>query len=79
MHDGSLATLEEVVDHYAAGGRTNHANKSRILHRFAITEADRRDLVEFLKSLTDEELLRDPRWSDPWRQASADETRRSRR
>ena len=22
MHDGSIATLEEVVEHYAAGGRT---------------------------------------------------------
>jgi len=28
--------------------------------------SDKRDLVEFLKSLTDEELLHDPRWSDPW-------------
>ena len=24
------------------------------------------DLVEFLKSLTDDEALRDPRWSNPW-------------
>jgi cytochrome c peroxidase len=22
MHDGSVATLDEVLDHYAAGGRT---------------------------------------------------------
>jgi cytochrome c peroxidase len=79
MHDGSLATLEEVIDHYAAGGRMDHPNKSRILRRFALTDGDRRDLVEFLKSLTDEELLRDPRWSDPWPQVSADENRRSKR
>jgi cytochrome c peroxidase len=79
MHDGSLATLEEVIDHYAAGGRMDHPNKSRILRRFALTDVDRRDLVEFLKSLTDEELLRDLRWSDPWPQASADENRRSKR
>jgi cytochrome c peroxidase len=79
MHDGSLTTLEEVIDHYAAGGRMDHANKSRILRRFALTDGDRRDLMEFLKSLTDEELLRDPRWSDPWPQASADEDRRSKR
>jgi cytochrome c peroxidase len=79
MHDGSLATLEEVIDHYASGGRMDHPNKSRILRRFQLTEGDRRDLVEFLKSLTDEALLRDPRWSDPWPQALADETRRSKR
>jgi cytochrome c peroxidase len=67
MHDGSLRTLEEVIDHYAAGGRMDDPNKTRILHPFHLTDGDRRDLVEFLKSLTDEELLHDPRWSDPWR------------
>jgi cytochrome c peroxidase len=66
MHDGSLATLEEVIDHYAAGGRFNPPNKTHILHRFSLTQGDRHDLIEFLKSLTDEELLHDPRWSDPW-------------
>jgi cytochrome c peroxidase len=71
MHDGSLATLEQVVDHYAAGGKMDHPNKSHILRKFPLTDGDRRDLVEFLKSLTDEELLRDPRWSDPWAQANS--------
>lgn len=66
MHDGSMATLEDVIDHYAAGGRMAHANKSRILHPFSMTEAGRHDLIEFLKSLTDDELLHDSRWSDPW-------------
>jgi cytochrome c peroxidase len=65
MHDGSLATLEEVIDHYAAGGKFDHPNKSRILKTFHLTESEKHDLVEFLKSLTDEELLHDPRWSDP--------------
>jgi cytochrome c peroxidase len=66
MHDGSLTTLEEVIDHYAAGGKMDHPNKSRILRPFRLTDGEKRDLVEFLKSLTDEELLHDPRWSDPW-------------
>lgn len=66
MHDGSLATLEDVVDHYAAGGRYDHPNKSRILRPFHLTDGEKRDLVEFLRSLTDEELLHDPRWSNPW-------------
>jgi cytochrome c peroxidase len=66
MHDGSLATLEDVLDHYAAGGKLDHPNKSRVLRPFKLTENDKRDLIEFLKSLTDDELLRDPRWSDPW-------------
>jgi cytochrome c peroxidase len=66
MHDGSLPTLAAVIDHYAAGGKFDHPNKSRILHPFRLTDADKRDLVEFLRSLTDEEMLHDPRWSDPW-------------
>jgi len=69
MHDGSMATLEDVIDHYAAGGRMAHPNKSRILRPFRLTPGERTDLVEFLKSLTDQDVLRDPRWSDPWVQA----------
>lgn len=66
MHDGSIATLEEVLDHYGKGGRMTHANRTPIVRAFSLTPAERSDLIEFLKSLTDEELLHDPRWSDPW-------------
>lgn len=66
MHDGSLATLEEVIQHYAAGGKLDHPNKSHILKRFNLNDSDKRDLVEFLKSLTDEEMLHDRRWGDLW-------------
>jgi cytochrome c peroxidase len=76
MHDGSVATLEEAIDHYAAGGRTiasgpyagigfDNPNKSAPLRGFPLTPADRTDLVAFLTSLTDAELLRDPRFSNP--------------
>lgn len=77
MHDGSIATLEEVVDHYAAGGRTiasgpnagvGHDNplKSSFVPGFTLTDQDRADLVAFLNALTDEEFLHDPRFSNPW-------------
>jgi cytochrome c peroxidase len=71
MHDGSLAGLEEVLDHYASGGRFDHPNRSRTLRPFWLTEGERRDLIEFLESLTDRELLHDGRWSDPWPQAGS--------
>jgi cytochrome c peroxidase len=67
MHDGSIATLAEVIDHYAAGGRAASPNKSEFVRRFEITAGEKTDLIEFLKSLTDEELLKDPQWSDPWK------------
>lgn len=77
MHDGSIATLEEVLDHYAAGGRTlrwgpyagaghDNPNKDPLIGGFKLSSQDRSDLVEFLKSLTDEEVLHDPRFANPW-------------
>ncbi|MCC6265095.1 MAG: di-heme enzyme [Bryobacterales bacterium] len=65
MHDGSIPTLESVLDHYASGGKAS-ANKSPAMRAHKLSPQERADLIEFLKTLTDEELLRDPRWSDPW-------------
>jgi cytochrome c peroxidase len=65
MHDGSIATLEDVIDHYAAGGR-DIPGKDKLVHGFKITKQNRADLVAFLKSLTDPSLLEDPRYTDPW-------------
>ena len=48
MHDGSLATLEEALDHYATGGKLDHPTKSRILKPFRLTESEKQDLIEFL-------------------------------
>lgn len=67
MHDGSLATLEEVIDHYAAGGKMFSPAKTPMLKPFQFTESEKDDLIEFLKTLTDQAALKDPRWSDPWK------------
>jgi len=67
MHDGSIATLEEVLDHYTAGGRARNPQISDSIKPLPLTEDERRDLLAFLRSLTDEQALRDPRWSDPWK------------
>ena len=78
MHDGSIASLEGVLAHYEAGGRTvtdgpykgighDNPNKSPAIRGFALTPGERADLLAFLRSLTDESVLRDPRLSNPWR------------
>jgi cytochrome c peroxidase len=67
MHDGSIATLDEVIDHYSAGGRTANPARSTGLKPFTLTPDERRDLIAFLESLTDREALRDGRWSNPWK------------
>ncbi len=51
MHDGSLATLEEVVDFYDRGGEP-HRNLDPEMRPLSLSERDRRDLVAFLRALT---------------------------
>jgi cytochrome c peroxidase len=67
MHDGSIANLEEVLDHYVAGGRVPRPDRPPGLQPLTLTGEERRDLLAFLESLTDREALIDPRWSNPWR------------
>ena len=67
MHDGSIATLSEVLDHYSKGGRAHRTGRTDpLLQPFPITEADKADIIAFLESLTDEDFIRDERFSDPW-------------
>ena len=54
MHDGSMQSLPEVLDHYAIGGRYRDAQTDRKLRVIeAFTGAEREDLLEFLNALTD--------------------------
>lgn len=77
MHDGSVATLSDALDHYAAGDRTiatgpyagtgaNSPLRDTQLAHFTLTAAEKRDLLAFLESLTDETFLHDPRFADPF-------------
>lgn len=52
MHDGSLKTLEEVIDFYSRGGN-QVANQSIFVHRFEISQKEKSQLIDFLKTLTD--------------------------
>lgn len=57
MHDGSIATLEDVVRYYGKGGNPNH-NLDRDLRPVDFSDADVRQLVAFLKALTSNEQPR---------------------
>jgi cytochrome c peroxidase len=61
MHDGSLANLEAVIDHYARGGQRNPRRDPRLRPLF-LTPQERADLVAFLQSLTDRDFVDDPRF-----------------
>ncbi|MGC3526386.1 MbnH family di-heme enzyme [Pseudomonas aeruginosa] len=77
MHDGSVATLREVIEQYSQGGRITASGpnqgdgrlnpyKSGLISKIDFTEQEKQDLLNFLKTLTDETLLTDPKFEDPW-------------
>lgn len=58
MHDGSLTTLEEVVEHYNTGGK-NHIHKDSLIVPLNLNKNQKLDLVSFLKTLTDFSFVQD--------------------
>ncbi|MEO0404881.1 MAG: cytochrome c peroxidase, partial [Bacteroidota bacterium] len=73
MHDGRFETLEEVVEHYNSGVQ-DHENLAAGLRddngdpiQLNLTQVEKTDLVNFLKTLTDESLANDVRFSNPFR------------
>lgn len=64
MHDGSVATLQDVIDHYSGAGHRSVRRDLRI-RGFAITAAERQDLIDFLYSLTDRDFIENPRFRPP--------------
>ncbi|MDH5621614.1 MAG: di-heme enzyme [Gammaproteobacteria bacterium] len=77
MHDGSIATLDEVLLHYARGGRLITEGpyagdgrlspfKSEFVNGFELSDEERTNLLDFLAALTDESVLTNERWTDPF-------------
>jgi cytochrome c peroxidase len=77
FHDGSAATLDDVLDNYQAGGRTITSGpyvgdgnlsplKDPVIQPLQISAQDRADVIAFLQSLTDDTFLNDPALSSPW-------------
>lgn len=63
MHDGSLKTLEEVVDHYNRGGASSDKEVitpflSGGIRPLNLTDQEKSDLVAFMKSLTSQEFVK---------------------
>jgi len=76
FHDGSAATLDDVLDNYAHGGRliasgpfmgdgSKSPHRDPLVKGFMLADGERADMIAFLKSLTDTELLSNPRFSNP--------------
>ena len=72
MHDGRFANLEEVIDHYS-NGIQNHSslitplvNTSGQVGQFNFTQIEKDAIIAFLNTLTDEEMIKDEKYSDPF-------------
>ena len=60
MHDGSVATLGEVVDLYRKGGKGDHADPR--VKGFNLSEDEKLQLIDFLYTLTDSTVFENPRF-----------------
>lgn len=80
MHDGSVETLEEVINIYARGGRlieegpyagdgALNPNRSSFVLGFRLRDTELTDLVAFLHALTDESFLTNPALQSPFDEA----------
>lgn len=56
MHDGSMQSLTEVVDHYSSGGK-QHKHKSHHIKPLNLNSEEKDQLVAFLQALTDEDFV----------------------
>ena len=72
MHDGRVATLDAVVEHYNSGVQNSPTLDPRLRTpggqplRLNLSAAEKAALVAFLETLTDGSIATDPRWSDPF-------------
>jgi cytochrome c peroxidase len=71
MHDGRFKTLEEVVDHYDSGMKNSSTIDPTLIYPLnngglQLSSDDKKALVAFLKTLTDDDLITNPAYSDPF-------------
>jgi cytochrome c peroxidase len=70
MHDGRFNTLEEVVEHYNNGLKASSTLDQALEQTrgtgLRLSDQDKTDLVNFLKTLTDESLTTNPAYSSPF-------------
>jgi cytochrome c peroxidase len=73
MHDGRFATLEQVVDHYVSGIKANPNLDVKFKDNkgnpkgLDLNAYDKKALVAFMNTLTDNKFLTDPKYSDPFK------------
>ena len=66
MHDGRMYSLGKVIEHYRTGIDTTQPTLDSLLRkRISISDQQKVDLMSFLLTLKDDEMLKDPRFQQP--------------
>jgi cytochrome c peroxidase len=70
MHDGRFTTLEEVIDHYNEGIQESATADPTVLNTkdtgLLLTDQDKIDLINYLKTLTDDAYLNNEAYKSPF-------------
>lgn len=64
MNEGLFAKLEDVIEHYNAGGKP-FINRDALMKPLNLTAQEKEDLIAFLGSLTDDEFINNPKFYNP--------------
>jgi cytochrome c peroxidase len=73
MHDGRLKTLEDVLDHYSENIEPSENLDNRLRTsdgaavQFRIPSSEKRAIIAFLNSMTDYQMINDPKFSNPFK------------
>jgi cytochrome c peroxidase len=73
MHDGRFETLDQVVEHYSSGIKPHKHLDPKFkdvnghVKKLDLSSVEKKALVAFLHTLTDHEMIKDPKWSDPFK------------
>jgi len=73
MHDGRFSNLEEVIEHYSSGIQNHQnlisplVNANGEVGQFDFTQNEKDALIAFLKTLTDNQMLTDEKYNNPFK------------
>lgn len=67
MHDGRFWSLHEVLDHYRFNVKKVSNLHPLLKNGIQLTDEEKNQIIKFLKTLTDESFINDPRFADPFR------------
>ena len=66
MHNGSIATLKEVVERYANPNKLNTENLDPRIRTITLNEKEKENLLKFLATLSDIDFMSNPKFANPY-------------